>query len=251
MQPDFSAVRFIDSTGLGALVASSRRLRRAGCRLDAALRPGKTRRTLERWELASASVTGRWAADDNETDTWRVAGPYLKQFASATAKQRSRLAKKAPLAEIQGSALHHPDAFVRRACLGFLDHYANEASTVVFAEALRDPVDFVRNVALHSIACESCRTEELCVADVVQDIVAVLDGDPNPEMRTKAIPTLLRLAGRDIRAREAIERAAEHDLDAIVRRAAADALKGSFVAPRKRYERSQRRHDRRARRSAD
>ena len=162
----------------------------------------------------------------------------------ATPKQKSRLAKKAPLADLQASALHHPDPFARRECLFFLDHYANEVSTRVFAEALHDPVDFVRNAALHSIVCESCRTAQLCVADVVADIVGVLEGDPSPELRTKAIPTLLYLARRDHRAWEAIGRAAEDDPDGIVRRAAADALSGYFVAPRKRYERHQRRHDR-------
>jgi hypothetical protein len=99
-------------------------------------------------------------------------------------------------------------------------------------------------VALHSIACESCRKEELCVADVVPDVVGVLAADPSPELRTKAIPILLRLAGRDERAREAIERASRNDPDGIVRQAAADALCGNFVAPRRRYERRLRRRDR-------
>jgi HEAT repeat protein len=188
--------------------------------------------------------------DGGASAAWGSAGPFLKRFFSATAKQKSRLVKKAPLADLQAAALHHPDPFTRRTCLFFLDHYVNEASTSVFAEALHDPVDFVRNAALHSIACESCRTAELCVGDVVPDIVEVLARDPSPELRTKAIPTLLRLAGRDSRAWEAIGRAAKEDPDCIVRRAAADALCGYFVAPRKRYERRQRQHDRLARRTA-
>jgi hypothetical protein len=188
-------------------------------------------------------MTGRVAiGDDRAGEAWRSAGSYLKRFFSATRMKRSRLARKAPLADLHTAALH-PDPFTRRDCIGFLDHYASEVSTAVFAEALHDPVDFVRNMALHSIACESCRTEELCVADVVPDIIGVIDGDPSPELRTKAIPTLLRLADRDRRAWEAIERAAGNDPDGIVRRAATDALCGNFVAPRKRYERRQQRHD--------
>jgi HEAT repeat protein len=182
--------------------------------------------------------------------SWRSAGPYLERFFSATPKQKSRLVKKAPIADLHITALRHPDPFSRRVCLFFLDHYANDASTVVFTAALQDPVDFVRNAALHSVACESCRQTELCAPEVVPELVGVLERDPSPDLRTKTIPTLLRLAGRDRRAWEAIERAAEHDPDAIVRRAAADALRGSFVAPRKRYERHQRRHDRQARRTA-
>jgi HEAT repeat protein len=181
---------------------------------------------------------------------WRSASGYLKQFFSATDKQKSRLVKKAPLADIGNAAVHHPDAFARRNCLFFLDHYANELATAVFAEALHDPVDFVRNAALHSIACETCRSEELCVADVLPSIMRVLEGDPSPDLRTKAISTLLPLAGRDPRAVDAIRRAAADDPDRIVRQAAADALAGRFVAPRKRYERRQRRHDRPAARRA-
>lgn len=177
---------------------------------------------------------------------WCVVEPYLKRFFSATAKQKSTLARKAPLQELRTAALRYPDAFVRRACLFFLDHFANESSTEVFVEALLDPVDFVRNAALHSIACETCRKEELCVSQVVSAVTGVLEGDPSPELRTKAIPTLLQLAGRDIGAWEAIGRAASNDPDDIVRLAAADALSGQFVAPRKRYERRQRRHARSA-----
>ena len=208
----------------------------------------KSARPSEAMRLRFVNVTAAGTGHEKSA-TCRSAGAYLKQFFSATAKQKPRLLKKAPLPDLRTAALHHPDPFARRECLFFLDHYANDTSTAVFAEALHDPVDFVRNAALHSIACEACRTTELCTADVVPGIVGVLEGDPSPDLRTKAIPTLLRLASRDSRAWDAIGRAAEHDPDAIVRLAAADALSGCFVAPRKRYERRQRRHDRSAART--
>jgi HEAT repeat protein len=197
-----------------------------------------------RWSLVGQLDFVEVTVSDTAAQAWCSAGPYLKQFFSATAKQKAKLVKKAPLAELHEVALHHPDPFLRRDCLFFLDHYANESSTAVFAAALGDPVDFVRNAALHSIACESCRTEELCVSDVVTKVVGVLESDPSPELRTKAIPTLLRLGLRDGRAWEAISEASQHDRDGIVRQAAADAMRGYFVAPRKRYERRQRRHSR-------
>ncbi len=190
-------------------------------------------------------MTGVEVQDGRAAEACRSAVSYLKRFSSAAARQKTQLASRAPLDDLHVAALQHADPFVRRACVFFLDHYANEASTAVFAGALHDPVDFVRNAALHSIACETCRTEQLCVADVVPSVVRVLADDPSAELRSKAVPVLLRLAGRDSRAREAIERAAEHDPDKIVRLAAADALGGNFVAPRKRYERRQRRQDRR------
>jgi hypothetical protein len=79
---------------------------------------------------------------------------------------------------------------------------------------------------------------------VVPSVVDVLERDPGPEMRTKSIPMLLRLAAHDARARAAIERVATSDPDELIRQAAADALTGRFVAPRKRYERRQRQHAR-------
>ncbi|HEV2069181.1 MAG TPA: hypothetical protein VGR26_05260 [Acidimicrobiales bacterium] len=130
---------------------------------------------------------------------------------------------------------------MRRRCISFLDHYFNDASSDVFARALGDPVDLVRNMTLHSIACETCRAEELCAADVVPYLAAVLAGDPNVDLRHKAIPLLLRLTGRDVRARAAVERASERDPDELIRYVAIRALAGEHVRARKTYERGVRR----------
>ena len=177
-------------------------------------------------------------------DDFTTAAVFLRQFFGATARQRSRLVTKAPLATIQRAALHHPNPFARRGFLAFLDHYANDRSIGVFSAALHDPIDFVRNTALHSLACESCKTEELCAAEVVPSLIDVLERDTNPELRTKSIPMLLRLAGRDARAWAAVKQVAMNDPDELIRQAAADGLAGRFVAPRKRYQRRQRRHAR-------
>lgn len=176
---------------------------------------------------------------------------FLRTFFSGTARQRSRLLHKAPLAAIQAVALDHPDPFVRRSCLFFLDHHANEQSMSVFAAALHDPVDIVRHAAVHSLACESCKSGDLSPAEVVPGLVDVLETDANPEMRTKVIPMLLRLAGRDPEAWRAVQRAAANDPDELIRRAASHGLAGRFVAPRKRYQRAQRRHAGLAARKAD
>lgn len=96
--------------------------------------------------------------------------------------------------------------------------------------------------ALHSIACEPCKQADLCVADVVPPVIAVLHSDPDARLRIKALPVLLGLGDRDPRVREAIRAAVETDPDPLVRSCARAALDGRFVMPRKRYERSQRRH---------
>ena len=113
---------------------------------------------------------------------------FLAGFAQVPARKRSRAAERAPLARAQLAAIEHPDPFVRRDCLAFLDHHANDESGAVFAAALADPVEPVRNMALHSIACERCRSDELCLTDVVPPLIRVLESDPSPEMRHKADP---------------------------------------------------------------
>jgi hypothetical protein len=197
--------------------------------------------------MSNPRIVGRSSSDLTDGEAGEAAA-FLHRFFSGTSRQRCRLVAKAPLAAIQSAALHHPDAFFRRGCLFFLDHYANDESMAIFAQALHDPVDFVRNAALHSLACETCKTDQLCAADVVSGLTEVLDHDRSVELRTKAIPLLLRLAAKDERARIAVERASISDPDELIRHAAADGLAGRFVAPRKRYERRQSRHRRTARR---
>lgn len=103
----------------------------------------------------------------------------------------------AVLADIKVGAVQHPDPDTRRWCLFLLDHYANDQSTPVFAQALHDVVPHVRAMALHGIACEPCKEGDLCVADVVPPIVDVLRADPDAGLRLKAMATLLGLVDRE------------------------------------------------------
>ena len=156
--------------------------------------------------------------------------------------KRGRALGARDVGDLQVGALHHPDPHIRRSCLWVLDHYANDVSMPVFVQAVRDEVDFVRDIALHSLACEGCKTGELCLADVVPSLVRVLEEDPKPDLRIKALTALVGLADREPRAREALERSGRENSDALVRRCAADAARGRFVPPKKRFERSGRRH---------
>jgi len=150
-----------------------------------------------------------------------------------------------PIAAMQTAALHHPNAKVRREALGVLDHWANDASAVVFARALSDPVPRVRVVALHGLACERCRSEELCVADVVPALVDAIRSDDNARVRHDVVPILMRLASRDGRAVEALVHAAQSDPDELVRETARAALDGRWrdVGSRKALRRRARRRE--------
>ena len=160
---------------------------------------------------------------DGQSD---VATEFLRRWNALPNKQRHQLAPEVPISEMQVAARAHPDPWVRRSCLGFLDHYASDASTHTFLAALGDPVTFVREAALHGLACERCRAAELCVADVVPVLSRVLATASSPEVRHKVVPILLGLSDRDSRARAALERAAVSDDDPLVRKAACAALQG-------------------------
>lgn len=156
-----------------------------------------------------------------------VARDFLRRWDEAGERGRKRLGATVPLADLHHAALHDPDPWLRRQCLTFLDHGANDESSQVFLAALADPVGPVREIALHGLACERCRSEELCVADVVPVVAGVAESDPSPEVRHKALVVLARLAGRSAEARAAIDRAAANDDDPLVRLAAAIASTSS------------------------
>lgn len=129
-----------------------------------------------------------------------------------------------PLEAMQWGALRHDNAAVRRSCLDVLDHKANDASKDVFCSALADPVPAVRVIALHGLSCERCREDDLCVADVVPDLIDLLHRDDSPKVRHAVLLPLALLADRDERIGKALAVTAHDDSDALVRRVAADVL---------------------------
>ena len=151
---------------------------------------------------------------------FELASDFVRRWSAASKPRRSRLGKQMPIATVQLAALTHRDLGIRRFCLFLLDHYANDQSSEVFRRALRDPVAMVRELALHGLACERCRIEELDVADVVGDLAGLLAADPSAEVRHKTVGVLARFMDRDGRARDAIGRAAADDPDAAIRQVA-------------------------------
>ena len=155
-----------------------------------------------------------------------IANDFVHRWGALPKERRARLGWQIPVAAVQVAALSHPDLAMRRFCLFLLDHYAGDVSSDTFRRALRDPVASVREGALHGLACERCRHEDICVTDVVTDLTEILASDPNAEVRHKTVAALARFIGRDSRAGEAITRAAHHDPEPAIRyvaRAAADS----------------------------
>lgn len=177
-------------------------------------------------------------------DTRAAVEGFLRSWEVASHRTRDRLRSKVPIGEMKMAALEHEDPWVRRKCLSFLDHHAADESASVFLRALDDPVAPVRDLALHGLACEQCRTGELSLTEVTPRIAIVLEGDPDPEVRFKAISILRRLATRDPAALRSIRRAAEADADERVRESAAAILRGERPRRWNQFNRTLARRDR-------
>lgn len=149
-----------------------------------------------------------------------LATDFVRRWKALPNQRRGRLGKQIPTTAIQVAALNHSDLEIRRSCLFLLDHFASDASWDTFRRALRDPVASVREVALHGLSCERCRSAALCVPDVVTDLVDILACDPSAEVRHKTVAVLARFVARDRRASEAIARAAQDDSDSAIRHVA-------------------------------
>jgi HEAT repeats len=178
----------------------------------------------------------------------QLANDFVHRWASLPKERRARLGKQIPVTAVQVAAVSHPDPEMRRFCLFLLDHYASDISSDTFRRALHDPVAPVRESALHGLACERCRHENICVTDVVTDLVEILASDHNADVRHKTVAALARFIGRDTRASEAIARAGCHDPDLAIRVVAQAVVQSSqpHVRRRKAALRDLRRASRRA-----
>src|SRR5215831_15476115 len=114
-----------------------------------------------------------------------LANDFVHRWGALRKERRARLGRQMPIAAVQAAAVRHPDLAMRRFCLFLLDHYASDVSSEVFRRALRDPVASVRESALHGLACERCLHEDICVTEVVTDVIEILASDPNAEVRHK------------------------------------------------------------------
>ena len=153
---------------------------------------------------------------DRHVERWRQEGGRWEPFDG-----------EVPIVSMQGAALGHRSAKVRRHALGVLDHAANDVSTATFRAALADPVPKVRLVALHGLSCEQCRIGELCVEDVVSDVLRTLRDDTSATVRHAAIDVLARFMSRDQRIAAALLDVAGSDADDLLRLAAAHAATGA------------------------
>ena len=87
--------------------------------------------------------------------------------------------------------LDHAEPPVRRACLDFLDHHADELCIDDLRRiALHDPIPHIRRFAVHAFGCVRCKTRPL-ETDVVEFLGTVaVRSDENIKVRREAVYAL-------------------------------------------------------------
>jgi HEAT repeat protein len=85
--------------------------------------------------------------------------------------------------------LRHANWEVRRWCAIWLDHHADPESLAALVPLLRDPKSKVRLFAVHSIACERCKTGENPL-DVVPLLIERIRLDESIRVRRHAVAML-------------------------------------------------------------
>src|SRR5262245_34962508 len=102
-------------------------------------------------------------------------GRRLQQLIELLGDSDFRVAQAAAAAlSVRGEAaiealivgLHHSNWRVRKHCAGLLDHLADDRSIEPLCQALRDPIEGVRRLAIHSLGCQPCKLAPLSV-DIV------------------------------------------------------------------------------------
>ena len=166
-----------------------------------------------------------------------VAHDYLRWLDDASRRRRDGRRVDAPVGSLQATALADPDPFCRARCLAVLDHVANDASTHVFAAALRDPVADVRRHAVHGLTCERCRGSDVCVGDVVPAVIAALAVEVDAAIRHQLVVVLGGFAPRSDVARRTLDTVAAHDADTLLRAAAVAVVTTGHTRSRKTLER--------------
>ena len=79
----------------------------------------------------------------------------------------------------------HPRLRVRAACVSLMDHLADERCHAVLLAALHDTSPLVRRHAVHSIACQRCKSSPLTI-DVTGALIERMTNDPSPRVRRVA-----------------------------------------------------------------
>jgi HEAT repeat protein len=131
----------------------------------------------------------------NETTSEKV--DYNKQVAQLGARsweereahwKTLREGGRATLSAMK-QAFNHGDWRVRRECVGYMDHHADETCVRGLIKALQDPNQKVRRNAIHSLSCDRCKPSPIA-SDVIPFIIGVIENDRSIRVRRSALSLL-------------------------------------------------------------
>lgn len=127
------------------------------------------------------------------------------------------------------------DPVVRAECTLLIDRLAGNDSFEFVMLLLDDPDARVRGHAIHALACDRCKGEDVCALprdDLIPEAVRLLADDPDTHVRAIAVEVLARWMHDDLQVQRALERAAVDDPSPVVRKKARWFLPGGKVYER-------------------
>ena len=127
------------------------------------------------------------------------------------------------------------DPVTRAECTILIDRLAGNDSFELVMLLLDDPDGRVRRHAIHALACDRCKTDDVCALpqeDLIPEAVRLVGTDPDAHVRSIALEVLARWMHDDGRAQAAIARAAAEDVSPSVRKKARGYLPGGAIYER-------------------
>ncbi|MFJ5231371.1 HEAT repeat domain-containing protein [Kitasatospora sp. NPDC088391] len=118
------------------------------------------------------------------------------------------------------AGLDHPDPAVREGCCRLLDHLVDTDSMPRLIEMADDPDAKVRIAAFHALACDRCKNDTCAPgADrVLEPALRHLAGDPDPQVRLRAVELVGKFVHTDATALAAILTSHRQDPSPAVRK---------------------------------
>lgn len=129
------------------------------------------------------------------------------------------------------------DPRLRSQCALLIDRLAGNDSFELMLLLLDDPDPSVRRHAMHALACDRCKADDVCALprdEIIRQAARMLATDPHKHVRALALEVLARWVHEDDDARLAIERAAASDPNPGNRKMAKWFLPGGAVFERTR-----------------
>lgn len=141
----------------------------------------------------------------------------------ARAAYRALLASGLSALPVVLGGLEHDSGAVRSACTRLMDRLARSESFDTLITLCADPEPSVRIHALHALACDRCKAEDVCLLDADHILRVAIDAlrfDPDALTRAMAVEVVGRYAHTHADAVTALIRARTTDSNPTVRKKA-------------------------------